>query len=284
MSPLLPTFLALLLLGNAATLPQGRAEVAFDVRYLDTRSFFIGRNVIEGVAPGTVVEYADGGELHLFTIAGKVWYGVSEEVDIGVDLPLHAARFQTAAQDARDIRIGDVVFGIKYRWLERPFLLSSILTVKAPTGSLAIPKDILPLAEGQWDLAISEAIGTRFDLLPLALDATVGYRHRYAREETGVKPGDEVFYEVETLLALGRTIGLSAAWRGFEGTPYEIVLPKEGISLGARRSRHVFVPGLRLSPRVGIVLLLEAEIPWRGEEEPAGISWGGKLLFRFPVW
>ncbi|RME05753.1 MAG: hypothetical protein D6812_02620, partial [Deltaproteobacteria bacterium] len=180
MRPLLLALLGLLPLGNAATLPQGRAEVALDVRYLDTRSFFIGRNVIEGVAPGTVVEYADGGELRLLTVRGEVWYGVSEEVDIGVDLPLHAARFQTAAQDAQDIRWGDVLFALKYRWLERPFLLSSILAVKAPTGSLAIPKDILPLGEGQWDLAISEAIGTRFDLLPLALDATVGYRHRYA--------------------------------------------------------------------------------------------------------
>ncbi len=187
---------------GAWTLPQGKlwSKVAFfqqsaDEWYLANREFSDG----EWRQEGDRVAYRFNGEYDSKAVFIEVFYGITDRLDLGVQIPYFDQFFSddTRAVPPSEAGFSDMRRFVKWRALQKPVLFTLKAGAKMPTGRFENEDGLIPVGEGQWDFDFVGQLGRSFWPLPLYGNVDVGYRVRMENIEIDRDPGDEWFLTAE---------------------------------------------------------------------------------------
>lgn len=214
---------------GAWTLPRGHFwgkvtyfQQATDEWYISARQFNG-----EWFDPGTKRPYNFDGSYESKAVFIEGFYGVTDRLDLGAQIPHFDQTFQdaTRSEPPTDSGFSDLRLLAKLRVLQRPAVLTLKGTVKFPTGNFVNEDGLIPVGEGQWDFDFVVQAGRSFWPLPVYVAADVGYRIRRENEEILRDPGEEwlingeVGYNITPKLLLATKLELL---RGGMGTDFGI--------------------------------------------------------------
>jgi hypothetical protein len=233
--------LGLALLGLAAeagagawTLPKGKFwgkvtyfQQATDEWYVASPQFIAGR-IVE---PGDRSRYNFEGEYESKAIFAEGFYGLSDRLDVGVQVPYFDQTFsdQTRSEAVSDAGLSDIRVFAKFRLIDKPFLLTLKTGAKMPTGEFKNEDGLIPVGEGQWDFDFIAQVGRSFWPLPLYGNVDVGYRIRTKNDEIDRDPGDEWFLNAELGYNITRKLMLMSK--------YELLRSDPSIEFGTIKNR-----------------------------------------------
>lgn len=207
---------AFLLLASAAqlwagawTLPRGAVWAKLSYLQHNTGEWYTSRQgfqvVFDGdmprnieIAPGRRVRYDFAGQYRSKAVFAEVFYGLTERLDIGVQIPVVQQNFSSdTGLDRTDEGLGDIRLLAKWRLLQEPVLFTLKSGVKMPTGEFKNEDGLIPVGAGQWDFDFAGQIGRSFWPWPLYGNLDIGYRVRTINAEIDRDPGDEFFLNAE---------------------------------------------------------------------------------------
>lgn len=114
-------------------------------------------------------------------------YGLGFDLELMLNLPMFVVAQQTTVDGNYTAEgMGDGLFGLKYKWLDKPWLVSAVSVESSLlfgneneegtlTGKVNQP---IPLGDGEWDVAARLFLSKGFYPLPLYLSGDFGYRVR----------------------------------------------------------------------------------------------------------
>lgn len=138
---------------------------------------------------GDTESMANNGEFTDMNLVYYGEYGVKENITVFGSVPYKNIKFEDDLIDTETNGIGDIDLGVRYRLLNKSFVLSAQGLVKVPA---AYDKDeTLPLGNGQVDVEFRLLLGKSLYPLPMYFGLEVGYRYR------ADEPSDEWKYLVE---------------------------------------------------------------------------------------
>jgi len=199
-------------------------------------------------------------------------YGLRERLTLLTQISGGQLQAQSDLLRRETAGIGDLELGLKYQVVERPVVVSPMLSLKLPTGYHSTYDP--PLGTGEVDLEARLLLGRSLFPLPLYLGAEAGYRRRGGMFSDqlayGVEAGGSrgrVFAKVyvegrETRSGSRESSGEVGAFRVSEGD-----FAKAGMNLA-----------LNLAGSLWADLLVE-EV-FAGDNTGAGRSWGLGLAYR----
>ncbi|MGY8823226.1 MAG: transporter [Candidatus Latescibacterota bacterium] len=148
--------------------------------------------------PGQRVRYDFEGQYASKAVFAEAFYGLTDRLDIGAQIPLLQQNFASeTGLDRTDEGLGDIRLFSKLRLLQKPVLFTLKSGIKIPTGKFKNEDGLIPVGSGQWDFDFIAQIGRSFWPLPLYGNLDVGYRVRTINEEIDRDPGDEWFINAE---------------------------------------------------------------------------------------
>ncbi len=248
-------------------------------------------------------------------------YGISRRGEIYASVPFHYVKLTNDAlgTDTDDFGIGDPHFGWRVEWFHRDAPTTSIISevdMKVPTGSesaatyIGGPNTVssFVMSTGTPDLSIAAKGRQQFG--PIALDASLGYVHRFSAVTQYVieveqyqflgrfRPGSEVRADVGALAQVGPVaVGADALFRlrsaAAMGTTSSGFIPDAHLDPieGTEGWSIDLNPKLVANLSRGVDVNVGAGIPLRGEglglfplEEitpTRGITWSGSLELRY---
>ena len=205
----------LALLGAAAdagagawTVPRGQFWGKLTYFQQRTQEWYIGKGRLG--APGTRVRYDFEGQYESRAVFFEGLYGVTDRLDLGLQVPYFDQSFANAAfaEPRTDTGLSDIRALAKFRLLAKPVVLALKAGVKMPTGAFKNEDGLIPVGEGQWDFDFVGQVGRSFWPLPLYGDIDLGYRVRTRNEQIDRDPGDEWFLNAEVGYQLVRQLML----------------------------------------------------------------------------
>ncbi len=148
---------------------------------------------------GTRRPYRFGGEYRSQAVFAEGFYGVTDWLNVGVQVPWFDQVYQdtTRAEPPRDAGISDLRVFTKVRALTSPAVLTFKLGFKIPTGDFKNQDGLIPVGEGQWDFDFLVQAGRSFWPLPAYANLEAGYRLRMENEDVRRDPGDEWLVNAE---------------------------------------------------------------------------------------
>lgn len=207
---------AFLLLASAAqlwagawTLPRGAAWAKLSYLQHNTGEWYTSRQGFRVVfddeiprnieiAPGQRVRYDFAGQYRSKALFAEAFYGLTDRLDIGVQIPVVQQNFSSdTGLDRTDEGLGDIRLLAKWRLLQDPVLFTLKSGVKMPTGEFRNEDGLIPVGAGQWDFDFAGQIGRSFWPWPLYGNLDIGYRVRTINAEIDRDPGDEWFLDAE---------------------------------------------------------------------------------------
>lgn len=203
------------------SLKEGAAYWRTDRKFasaLDTQLVFPGQ---DSVSAGDSIPFdpVTGGEMQAVGFTTSATLGVIDWLDVGLNLPLLWADFDTSPVDAVDSRFGfgDLTLSAQAQALRRErFVLAGRVEWKQPTGDFDPSIFSVPLTEGQADLALISSNGV--SLYPYGYaNAELGWKFRFENPENKRDPGDEFFFMVEGGADLPHAFMLKVALDGLVG-------------------------------------------------------------------
>ena len=218
---------------------------------------------------GTRHPYRFGGEYRSKAVFVEGFYGVTDWLNLGVQVPWFDQVYQdsTRAEAPADAGFSDLRIFTKLRALQSPAVLTLKLGAKVPTGDFRNEDGLIPVGEGQWDFDLLMQAGRSFWPLPAYANLEAGYRLRMENEDVRRDPVDEWLVNAEA--------GWSPRPRLMVALKLELLHGKAGTSFGfenpSLKKRIVY-----LAPTVSWTLLGEtaAELALRrtlaGRNFPAG--------------
>ena len=206
-------------------------------------------------------------------------YGVSDRVEVVLQLPAYRIRFDDLANQRTSTGVADLRLGARFNLLKTSSTLATVgAALKFPTGEFVNDAEVVPVGEGQYDVDLTAEAGHSFWPRPAYVNVLGGYRLRGANSKNGIHPGDELFWSVEGGHRLVGRLNLKAVARGLHG--------KESTSFGLgiptlKREAVYLQPGVwwELAPERGIELAFPFTI--KGRNWPAGLSVGVAFYSRF---
>lgn len=258
---------------GAWTLPRGTLWTKVALFRQETREWYLASPEFgaSGIhEAGSRQPYRFGGRYASSAVFAEGVYGVTDRLDVGVQVPFHDQQFadDTRRRPPSEVGIGDLRVFTKYRISSHPAVVSLKLATKAPTGAFHNEDGIVPVGEGQWDFGFVGQVGRSFWPLPLYANLDLGYRVRMRNDEADRDPGDEWFYTAEAGVNLGSRLLLMTKLEGLRGEP--------STDFGATENRSQIKRITYLSPTLMIGLWDEtaAELAVRyslnGRNFPAG--------------
>ena len=203
----------LILLGAAADAGAGawslqRGQFWSKLTYFQqhTEEWYVGKGRRD--APGTRAPYDFDGQYESRAVFFESLYGVTDRLDIGLQVPYFDQSFANAALTQTDIGLSDIRALAKFRLLAKPLVLAFKTGVKMPTGEFKNEDGLIPVGEGQWDFDFVGQVGRSFWPLPLYGNIDLGYRVRTRNEQIDRDPGDEWFLNAEMGYQLVRQLML----------------------------------------------------------------------------
>ena len=173
---------------NSATLPAGFWYPSFDLVYLNNGTYFNN---------GNEKDYPGGRDSTVYVVSGKLMYGVTNQLTLGVDIPLVATQkvdsgglYLKAKREKTGITsVGDIRLFLKYHIFDRYFWS---LAVEAgptlPTGKSydKVNAKQSGTGDGQVDLNFGlkgDILFTEDSFLKWGLDLTHQFRRTYRNDE-----------------------------------------------------------------------------------------------------
>ena len=205
----------LALLGAAADVGAGawtlqRGQFWGKLTYFQqrTQEWYVGKGRFG--APGTRARYDFDGRYESRAVFVEGLYGVTDRLDLGLQVPYFDQSFANAAFAAprTDTGLSDIRALAKLRLLAKPLVLALKAGVKIPTGGFKNEDGLIPVGEGQWDFDVVGQMGRSFWPLPLYGNLDLGYRVRTRNEQIDRDPGDEWFLNAEMGYQLVRQLML----------------------------------------------------------------------------
>ena len=205
----------LILLGAAAdagagawTLQKGQFWGKLTYFQQRTQEWYVGKGRFG--APGTRARYDFDGRYESRAVFVEGLYGVTDRLDLGLQVPYFDQSFANAAfaEPRTDTGLSDIRALAKLRLLAKPLVLAFKAGVKVPTGTFKNEDGLIPVGEGQWDFDVVGQVGRSFWPLPLYGNIDLGYRVRTRNEQIDRDPGDEWFLNAEMGYQLVRQLML----------------------------------------------------------------------------
>lgn len=205
----------LALLGAAADVGAGawtlqRGQFWGKLTYFQqrTQEWYVGKGRFG--APGARARYDFDGRYESRAVFVEGLYGVTDRLDLGLQVPYFDQSFANAAFAAprTDTGLSDIRALAKLRLLAKPLVLALKAGVKIPTGGFKNEDGLIPVGEGQWDFDFVGQMGRSFWPLPLYGNLDLGYRVRTRNEQIDRDPGDEWFLNAEMGYQLVRQLML----------------------------------------------------------------------------
>jgi hypothetical protein len=290
-------FILLLLFGNSTrlyagawTLPRGSVwtKLAWytlntDHQYADIAGIFPGIGEFE---PGNRVPYANEGKSLSRAFFMDIVYGVTDRWDIGVTIPFYQQEFidnvsRSRGQDTERSGFSDIMGQVKFRIMARPFVLTVLSEIKFPTGEFVNIDGVVPVGEGQTDIAFAVSAGTSFWPLPGYTNIEAGWRIRTTNTDANFDPGDEFYTRWEAGYTLWNRLQGTLKFYGLFGRPSRFGL---AIAQQTRKRQIVY-----LSPEIGYRLVHNwmagagVNIPLKGRSYPAGRQYFLSLSANFTL-
>ena len=193
---------------GAWTLQRGQFWSKITYFQQRTEEWYIGKGRFG--TPGTRAPYDFKGQYESRAVFFEGLYGVTDRLDLGLQVPYFDQSFANAAFAAprTDTGLSDVRVLAKLRLLAKPLVLALKTGVKMPTGEFKNEDGLIPVGEGQWDFDFIGQAGRSFWPLPLYSNIDLGYRVRTRNEQIDRDPGDEWFLNAELGYQLVRQLML----------------------------------------------------------------------------
>lgn len=261
---------------GAWTLPRGAAWTKLsyfsqrtDEWYSAHRQWVAGTIVDAGVR----TRYNFEGSYSSHAAFFEAVYGVSERLDVGLQVPYFSQRYadQTRGQPLSATGVSDVRASVKLRLVEHPLVLSVQSAVKVPTGEYRNVDGLIPVGEGQWDFDVVLSVGRGFWPRSIYANAEGGYRVRRTNAQIDRDPGDEWFCSAEVggrLLPRLRLMGKFELLRGSPAREFGGLINRSQI----KRIRYAgAVVYFDMDERTA--LEAGARLSLGGRNYPAGTQW-----------
>lgn len=206
-----------------------------------------------------------------------VFYGVSDRVDIGVQVPYCNNKFADVASEAlrgglsgvtlHATGLGDVRGFAKINLAREAIVATLKLGVKAPTGKFLdhVKEEAVSTGQGQWDIDIIAQLGRSFYPAPAYANIDLGYRLRQKNNTNNYDPPEEFIYNAE-----------------FGITPVDkflLALKLEGIHSSGPRITYL-APTLFVTLVPNVSLEASLRMPFGGRDFYAGRLYGVGLYFQ----
>ena len=279
---------AFLLLASAAqlwagawTLPRGAVWAKLSYLQHNTGEWYTSRqgfrvvfddNIPRNIeiAPGQRVRYDFAGQYSSKAVFAEAFYGLTDRLDIGVQIPVVQQNFSSdTGLDRTDEGLGDIRLLAKWRLLQGPVLFTLKSGVKMPTGEFKNEDGLIPVGAGQWDFDFAFQIGRSFWPWPLYGNLDIGYRVRTINAEIYRDPGDESFLNAE--------LGYHITSKWLLTAKYEMLRSKAATEFGGIRIRSqinritYLTPSLLYSINAGRTALeTSLRFTLNGRNYPAG--------------
>jgi hypothetical protein len=268
------------LLAGAWTLPKGHvwSKITFMRQATDEEYVSVGGS---GRPPDPAVKYEAGDRAHYRfdgsydsqAVFVELFYGLTDRIDLGAQVPFFRQRFQDTAiltgfgEPRTATGFSDTRGFVKVRWLQEPFVSTAKLGFKAPTGDFRNEDGLIPVGEGQWDFDFILQVGRSFWPVRAYANVDVGYRLRLKNDEIDRDPGDEWFYLAEVGYQPTDGILMALKIEGIRGKP----ATNFGIKTVQDVKRVTYIsPTVSAGPYDGISLEGALRISVNGRSFPAG--------------
>jgi len=199
-----------------------------------------------------------------------VLYGVTDRLDVWVQVPYFDLRFDDVSDDRRSTGVGDIRLSARYNLFQfrgGSLPVSVRYTAKLPVAEFPFDAEIIPVGEGQWDHEAWLEAGTSFWPVPAYGVVWLGYRWRLENEETTRDPGNEFLFLAELGGTVGAGLGGKVVLDGIFGTSGSI----QGIDVsGDEREILYLQPTLTYEIASSTALELGSRFPLQGKNFPAG--------------
>jgi hypothetical protein len=208
-----------------------------------------------------------------------VRHGVTDRLELAVQMPVYRLDFDDLADRRRSTGIGDLRLTGRWNLLRKGSTVATVgAAVKFPTGEFVNDAEVVPVGEGQYDVDFTAEVGHSFWPRAAYATALAGYRVRTRNDENGISPGDEFFWSVEGGHRIVSRLSAKAVVRALHG----MRSTSFGLEIPTLKREAVYVqPGLLwdLGPDRGIELALPFTV--KGRNWPAGLAAGIGFYSRF---
>lgn len=218
---------------------------------------------------GSRQPYRFNGEYESTAIFLEAFYGVTDRIDVSVQVPWFDQAFDddTRVDSPSDAGFSDVRLFARWNLIQKPLLLTLKGGVKLPTGEFVNEDGLIPVGEGQADYEISLQAGRSLWPLPAYANVDVGYRIRTENTDILRDPGDEWLVNAEIGYQPLPPLMLALKFEGLYG--------KAGRSFGLRNEslvKRITYLAPTVSWRIHGSTMLEAalRISMGGQNFPAG--------------
>lgn len=213
------------------------------------------------------------GRSEAFALFTDIIVGVTRRLDLWFQIPYLDLQFTDASAVRRESGFGDVRVWMRYELTKLAggrLPLAIRAGIKTPSGSSPLEGEIIPLGEGQLDLEVFAEAGYSFWPAPFYSVLWLGYRARFANDETKKDPGGEFVLLAEVGATPGNRFLAKATLDGFWGRGWIV----ERIEIPTR-ARRFLVLQLGGGIRVAGPVWAEAgvRLPFSGRNMPAGTQW-----------
>lgn len=234
-----------------------------------TQHWYVGKGRLD--APGTRARYDFNGQYESRAIFFEGLYGVTDRLDLGVQIPYFDQSFaKPPPADPRTATgLSDIRVLAKFRVLARPLVLALKAGVKIPTGAFKNEDGLIPVGEGQWDFDFVGQVGRSLWPLPLYGNIDLGYRVRTRNEQIDRDPGDEWFLNAEVGYQIVRQFMLLGKGEILRSSP--AIIRFGGFEIEAEIKRITYLtPALlyTVGPRTTVEAALRFSL--NGRNFPAG--------------
>lgn len=263
----------LALLGAAAdagagawTLPRGQFWGKLTYFQQRTQEWYVGKGRFG--APGTRARYDLDGQYESRAIFFEGLYGVTDRLDLGLQIPYFDQSFANAAfaKPRTATGLSDLRALVKFRLLAKPLVLALKAGVKMPTGAFKNEDGLIPVGEGQWDFDLVGQVGRSFWPRPLYGNLDLGYRVRTRNERIDRDPGDEWFLNAELGYQLARPLMLLGKCEVLRSRPAVVF---GGIEAEIKRIAYL-TPALLYAVGQRTVIEVAMRFSLHGRNFPAG--------------
>ncbi len=243
---------------GAWTLPQGQlwTKVSYFSQAAD--EWYIANAEFSGeegwFQPGDRRPYRFDGEYDSQAVFFEAYFGVSDRLDLGVQVPFFDQEFADATRDdpPADSGFSDIRLFTKFNLFQKPVVFTAKAGVKLATGDFLNEDGLIPVGEGQRDYEFAAQIGRSFWPLPLYANLDAGYRIRTRNDEIERDPGDEWFFNGEVGYNLTPKLLIATKLEGMRGDP--------AIEFGILKNRSQIKRITYLAPTVAYTLNTHATL------------------------
>ncbi|HCR19644.1 MAG TPA: hypothetical protein DIU35_19380 [Candidatus Latescibacteria bacterium] len=265
---------------GAWTLPKGHFWTKATFMYLSTNEEYVAVGGA-GRPPDPSITYRSGdraryrfdGSYSSRAIFLDVFYGVTDRIDLGIQVPFFRQQFQDAAlltgfgEPRCATGFSDIRAFMKLGLLTGPTVGSIKLGFKAPTGSFRNEDGLIPVGEGQWDFDFIAQLGRSLWPVRVYANVDLGFRLRMKNKKIDRDPGNEWFFMAELGYSPSKLLMMALEVEGVRGEAATTF----GIKTVQDVKRVTYIaPTLSVGPFNNVNLEAALRISVNGRSFPAG--------------